>query len=489
MVNKMKYCLFITVFVTGAAVLMLELLGTRVISPFYGSSIYVWSSLISVTLVFLALGYVVGGKLADRRPRLTRLYLFILLAGLSVALLPLFDSPVLAATDSLGPRWGALCSAFILFSLPMFFLGTITPYAIKVMAHDLKDIGATSGNLYGVSTVGSFAGAILTGFVLIPHFAISTVLNLIALLLFAVVVMGFIVARKYYGLLCLPLLSVFLWPQPELRSAEDFKVIYRTESLYGQIMVVDRENLRFLLINGAIQSRYDLNTKEFNFPYLRLMEKAVKYHPQARSCLSLGLGGGGIDKRFRTAGIAVDNVELDPRVVEVVREYFGFDGGVIVSDARSYIRRTAKRYDLVVFDVLSGYSVSPHLLTKEAFAEIKAILSPGGILTVNTLGFESHLSTDDPYEKALFKTLRAVFPYVYVKATGYGFQNIVFYCSDHPLTLDGRFVSIEIFPDEKTPILTDDYNPVESLTIANGEAFRKSCMGSFGNVVLGREDS
>ena len=489
MVNKMKYCLFLTVFVTGGAVLMLELLGTRIISPFYGSSIYVWSSLISVTLVFLALGYFVGGKLADRRPRLTMLYLFILLAGLSVVLLSIVDSRVLAATDSLGPRWGALCSAFILFSLPMFFLGTITPYAIKVKAKDLKDIGVTSGNLYGVSTVGSFAGAILTGFILIPNFAISTVLNLMALLLFAVVVMGFIVARKYYGLLFLPLLSVFLLPQPGLRLAEDVKVTYRTGSLYGQIMVVDRENLRFLLINGAIQSRYDLNKKEFNLPYLRLMEKAIKYHPQARSCLLLGLGGGGIDKRFRVAGIEVDNVELDPRVVEVAREYFGFDGGVIVNDARSYIRRTDKRYDLVVFDVLNGYSVSPHLSTKEAFAEIKAILSPGGILTVNTLGFESHLSTNDPYEKALFKTLEEVFPYVYVKATGYGFQNIVFYCSDYPLTLDGRFVSIEIFPDKETPILTDDYNPVESLTIANGEAFRKSCMQSFGKVVLHQEDS
>ena len=489
MLNKMKYCLFITVFVTGAAVLMLELLGTRLISPFYGASIYVWSSLISVTLVFLASGYFVGGKLADRRPRITMLYLCILLAGLSVVLLSLVDSHVLAATDSLGPRWGALCSAFILFALPMFFLGTITPYAIKVQANDLQDIGATSGNLYGVSTVGSFAGAISTGFILIPNFAVSTVLTFIASLLFVVAVMGFIAAGKYYGLLCLPLLSVFLLPQPGLGLAGDVKVIYRTESLYGQIMVVDRGNLRFLLINGAIQSRYDLNTREFNLPYLRLMQKAVKYHPQAGSCLTLGLGGGGIDKRFRAAGLTVDNVELDPKVVEVVREYFGFDGRVIVDDARSYIRRTAKRYDLVVFDVLNGYSVSPHRLTKEAFGEIKAILSPKGILTVNTLGFESHLTTNDPYEKALFKTLKAVFPYVYVKATGYGFQNIVFYCSDDPLTLDGRFVSLEILPDNKTPVLTDDYNPVESLTIANGEAFRKSCMQSFGKVVLHQEDS
>jgi spermidine synthase len=177
-------------------------------------------------------------------------------------------------------------------------------------------------------------------------------------------------------------------------------------------------------------------------------------------------------------------VELDPTVVAVAREYFGFDGGVIVNDARSYIRRTDKRYDLVVFDVLNGYSVVPHLLTEEAFTEIKAILSPDGILTVNTLGFESHLSTEDPYEKALYKTLSAVFPYVSVKTTGYGFQNFVFYCSDYPLTLDSQFVSIDIFPDEETPVFTDDYNPVETLTTPHVEAFRKSIISWFGEAVL-----
>ena len=485
MVDKRKYCLFLTVFVTGGVVLVLELLGTRIISPFYGTTIYVWSSLISVTLVFLALGYFVGGKIADQRPRLTMLYLFILLAGLSVVLLSIVDSLVLAATDPLGPRWGALCSAFILFSLPMFFLGTIAPYAIKVKAEELKHIGVTSGNLYGVSTIGSFVGALLTGFILIPNFAISTVVNITALLLFAVAVMGFIMERKYLRLLFLPLLlAVFFLPKPEVCLAEDIEVVYQTESIYGRIVVVDSENLRFLLINGATQTWYKLDTGEFNSPYLRLMEKAVNYLPQAETALVLGLGGGGMDKRLRARGLAVDNVELDPMVVAVAREYFGFDGSVIVDDARHYVRHTDNRYDLVVFDVISGYSVVPHLLTEEAFTEIKAVLAPGGILTVNTLGFESHLTTEDPFEKALYKTLNEVYPNVYVKSTGYEFQNIVFYCSDYPLTLDSQFVSIDIFPDEETPVFTDDYNPVETLTTSHVEAFRKSIISWFGEAVL-----
>ena len=481
----MKYCLSITVFVTGAAILMLELLGTRIISPFYGATIYVWSSLISVTLVCLALGYFAGGRLADRRPRISTLYLFILAAGLSIVLLSLVDSAVLAATDALGPRWGALGSAFILFSLPLFFLGTIIPYAIKVLARDLKEIGETSGNLYAVSTVGSFAGAISTGFILIPHLAISTAVNLIAGLLLVVAALGFVAIKNYYGLLVLPLLPIcLLLPRPGFKLAENVAVIHRTESLYGRIMVVDRQNLRLLLINGANQTWYKIDSGEFKAPYLRLMEKAVNYHPRAETALVLGLGGGGMDRRLRARGLAVDNVELDPTVVAVAREYFGFDGRVIVDDARRYIRNTAKRYDLVVFDVLNGYSVAPHLLTREAFAEIKAVLAPQGILTVNSLGFESHLSTDDPYEKALFKTLKEVFPYVSVKTTGYEFQNVVFYCSDYPLALDNQFVSIDIFFDKKTPVLTDDFNPVEALTTAHGEALRKSIMSWLGAAVL-----
>ncbi len=481
---KRKYSLFLTVFVTGGAVLMLEILGTRIMSPFYGSTIYVWSSLISVTLVFLALGYFAGGKIADRRPRATALYFLIFLAGLSVVLLSIVDSLVLAGTDSLGPRWGALSSAFILFSFPMFFLGTISPYAIKMKAEELKDIGVTTGNLYGVSTIGSFVGAVLTGFILIPNFPISTIMNSIASLLYAVVLMGLLIERTYSGLLVLPLMTVFFWPQPHLNQDENVKVVYGKESLYGRVMVVDKDNLRFLLVNGASQTTYDMKRGKFIAPYLRLMEKAVDYYPQAKNVLILGLGGGGMDKRLRARNLEVVNVEIDPKVVEVAREYFGFDGRVIVDDARNYVRKNNEKYDLVVFDVLSGYGVVSHLITKEAFSEIKSVISPGGILTVNTLGFESHLSTDDPYEKAMYKTLKAVFPHVYVKATGYEFQNIVFFCSDSPLTLDKRFVSIDVFPDEDTLVLTDDYNPVETLTIPHIEAFRKSTMKWFGEAVI-----
>lgn len=475
--------------------MIIELVGTRILSPFYGTTIYVWSSLITVALVFLALGYFFGGKLADKRPQMAILYLLVFFAAACLILISKFDSQVLQMTDSLGTRGGALSSAFILFFPPFLLLGMVIPYAIKGKAEELIHIGATSGNIYAVSTLGSFVGTIGAGFVLIPNLSISSILNLIAFVLFVTAVVGIILEKKYKWLFLIILfILLLLIPTPSSALMKVVKIVYQTESSYAQIKVVDikvpdRENLRFLLVNGAPHTKYDLNTGEF-FPYLRLMEKAIKYHSKAKNALSLGLGGGGIDQLFRAQGIEVDNVEIDPKIVAVAKEYFGFDGNVAVADARTYIRRTNKKYDLILGDVYAGYSPEPHLVTKEAFEEMKAKLQKKGILVLNILGIvEKNKTAEKLYEKAVYKTLNKVFPYVYVKGTeGYGFQNIVFYASDYALKLDDQFVSVKIFPDEKTPILTDDYNPVEALTIPHSEAWRKVSMKGFSQAVLYQEE-
>ena len=486
--NIKTYFFLLTLFVAGAVVMMVELLGVRILVPYYGSTLYVWSSLIAATLGFLALGYFIGGKLADKRPEINLLYLIIFLAGISIILIPKIDIWILLNTNFLGVKLGPLAASLILFSIPLFLLGMVAPFAVKIKTKELRVLGITAGSLYAISTSGSLAGTILTGFYLIPNYGLTLIINLTALALILISIIWFIFNPRYLRkyLKFFVLIALFFVPSYELTLPADLKLIYQGESFYGQIKVVDRQNLRFLLVNGATQTRYDLNKGEFDFPYLRLMEKAIKYHPEAKNSLVLGLGGGGIDKRFRALGVEVDNVEIDPKVVEVAREYFGFDGKVIIDDARSYIRRSEKNYDLVAVDVLSGYSVVHHLLTKEAFEEIKAILSEEGILTLNTLGFEKRRTSEELFEKALYKTLNEVFSYVYLKATGYGFQSIVFYASDRPLILDKWFISMEIFPDKETPILTDDYNPVETLTTFHVETFRKSTIEKFSEAILYR---
>ena len=183
--KRLKYYFFyFTIFVSGAVVLIVEILGTRVLAPFYGSTIYVWSSLISVTLAFLALGYWFGGGLADKRPNIDLLYWIVFIGGLAILLIPSYDKFILIQTDRFGLRYGPLISAFIIFAPSLFLFGTISPFAVKMRARTLDHLGVTAGNLYAIATFGSLAGGLLAGFYLIPNFSIKFIINLISLCLF-----------------------------------------------------------------------------------------------------------------------------------------------------------------------------------------------------------------------------------------------------------------------------------------------------------------
>ena len=162
--------LYPVVFIVGFAVLVLEILGTRFLVPFYGSTIFVWSSLISVTLGSLALGYFLGGKAADKNPSFSFLCWLIFFAGMAVLAIPHISGFVLVKTDFLGMRFGPLVSAAILFSFPLILLGTISPFAVRLSLKMREEAGRTAGNLYSISTWGSLAGGLLAGFYLVPYF-------------------------------------------------------------------------------------------------------------------------------------------------------------------------------------------------------------------------------------------------------------------------------------------------------------------------------
>ncbi len=174
---------YLTVFVTGGVILVIEILGTRILAPFYGSTIFVWSSLISVTLGFLALGYFFGGKLADKKPDINLLYWIILVAALFILIIPKIDKFILLKTDFLGIRWGPLFAAFFLFSIPLLLLGTVSPFALRVKTKTVGDVGKAAGNLYAISTLGSLAGGLLAGFYLVPNFPVNSIIIFLGLIL------------------------------------------------------------------------------------------------------------------------------------------------------------------------------------------------------------------------------------------------------------------------------------------------------------------
>ncbi len=226
-----------SLFLSGASCLTLELAGARLISPFYGSSIYTWSAMITVTLVALAVGYACGGRLADRQPYLILFARLLTAAGLTVAAVPWLRAPVLHASLPLGVQGGALASAAALMGPALILLGALGPIAVRLTATGAFDSGRKSGDAWAVSTAGSVLGVVLTGFVLIPHLPISKILYGVALLLLVLGALGSWMSQRVAPLAqltaCAACLALMLMPvkKPLLSMSAQ-------ESPYGRIVVL-----------------------------------------------------------------------------------------------------------------------------------------------------------------------------------------------------------------------------------------------------------
>jgi spermidine synthase len=508
-----KYYIFLTLFFTGAAIMVIELMGTRVVGPYYGVSLYVWSSLISVTLVALSVGYWLGGKVADRAldvgeqkevkreqaMRATRLmYRLILAAGVSIILVPALATTVLKATTPLGIKAGALVSTFILFTVPLVILGMITPYAIKVLTDKLKVVGTTAGNLFAISTVGSFMGTIMTGFVFIPNMGTKKVLYVQAALLLGIWVVWELMEKKYAAsLLALPLVGFCLasvLTTEKLAEAGGFKVVDKTTSFYGDIKVIDKGVKRWLAINNTADTGIRKDTGFSLMPYAYYMEIVNRMRPGASDALVIGLGGGSITQRLtRNYGLSVDSVEIDPRVISLARKHFGLkstDGDVHEMDGRAFVSSTQKKYDFVLMDAFGADAPPFHMYSREAFGEIKGILKPRGIYAVNTHGFREGEGARLP--ASVYATLEEVFPHVrafHTYSTSEEIGNAILLASEEPLEVDAPLTGCEIpgvcdlFNEMLAneihdfgvvgSVITDDFNPVDAWSVDNSVVIRK----------------
>lgn len=496
------YFVYLTVFLTGAAVLVLEILGTRVLSPYFGVSLYIWSALITVTLTALALGYWLGGLLADRGPSIKKLYLLIFLAGVFILIIPLASPILLKILSHLGIRTGVLCSAAVLFGPSLFLLAMVTPYAVKLATPELNVLGRRVGCLYAVSTAGGCFGAIVTGFILIPNFGVARVFYLLSLVMFLLWAMQFVVEKGRTAVfVVLPLLILVFFlslklsaPASRFTASTGTSLVYEADSLYGQLKVVDKGHTRWLLIDNAPNSGIDKQTGFPIYKYTYYLERMNYIHPEARDALVIGLGGGCIAKRFTDRGIRTDAVEIDGKVAAVARNYFNFDpgkGNIHIQDGRRYVRTSSRKYDLAVIDVANGDIASFHMFSRESLNEISLILKDGGVLGINFLGFGT--GKDSRAARSVFRTLNETYNHVeaYLQNPG-GFGNIIFFASDRPLTLRRKTGAcptpeirkilaempgrrIDYSADGTTGIvLTDDHNPLQEWSLKAAAQWRRN---------------
>ena len=453
-----KYLLRSTVIVTGAIIMLLELMGTRVISPYYGNTLFTWTSLISTALVSLALGYYLGGIMVDRKSKIETMYKLIFIAGIIIILIPKISFLILSWTNILGIRFGSLASSLILFSAPLTLLAMVVPYALKLDLRKMEEVGITSGQLYALSTLGSLIGTILTGFYLIPSFSVSAILSAAGLVLS--LGSGTILLMYGKGKKILFLLLIFLIP-----GVYPLQPLHQSSSYYGAIKIVDKGDLRYLLVDGSSQGCIYKSVDQSCFGYVHTLSQM---YDGKDSSLLIGLGAGSLAKEMHFEDI----VEIDPKIADIAKEYFGFNGQVTIDDGRHYIRTTDKTYDTIVIDAFSGYGIAGHLITLEAFNEAKSRLNPGGTLVLNTLGLE-----DAKLQESVLATLQEAFTNVAIIKIGSGIPNYVFFASDSQVPES----TVQI---QKGSVMTDDHNPSEFLSLSIGEKWREENQRWFGDNVI-----
>lgn len=474
------------VFACGWVLMSMEILGGRLLQPYFGSTVFVWGSLISTFLVSLSLGYYAGGLLSRRWARPEPLCAIVAAAGLLTLVVPLVHEPVNDFLfDSLSDeRAGPLAAAALLFFVPSFLLGVVSPYAVQLSASHLDRVGATAGQLWALSTVGSTLGTLATTFWLIPEFRVSTILFVSGGAL-AVLGLGSWLGVRRLGLWALWLL-VAAGP-----AWAGQKVLYRADSPYTTVMVLEKGPYRYLSfrVKGDLveQSCVDVRQpRRLVYEYTQMMLLGLAFQDKPRDILVMGLGAGSLSMALADLcpQARIDTVEIDPEVIHAARTYFFYAESSRVrtyqEDARVYVRRCPKKYDLVFFDAYEGLGIPFHLKTREFYDLVKRVLRPGGALVVNLHPGPSLYSSER-------RTLLASFAQNYCFRGVQQFNAVVVARQDGPLyrskeqvvararqvqsrlrlpyDLAGHAAKMVLGQDwsSDATILTDDYAPVEIL--------------------------
>lgn len=481
--------------------MIVEILGAKMLSPYLGTSHFVWTAQIAVTLVALACGYYAGGWWVDRALRLGRMYAGILAAGVYLALCVPFVEAVAYGCLRFDLAVGSLLASTFLFFIPLSLLAMVGPFFIRVLTSAVSGVGGNVGRLSAISTFGSFVGTVLIGYVLIPFLPNSVTMYLTALVLMGLALAYYLAwGRKAGGLVpaaIVLLLAGGLGYAGVRRQAwrNDSSVeLFRGNSNFGLLQVLQQKNgpHRYYLNDYLVQNTYDTNEQKSisMFTYM-LHDLARAYTARIDDVLCIGMGVGIVPMEFAREGAKVDLVEINPAVVPVAERFFNFDRTKVnlhLGDGRYFVNRSTRRYDAVILDAFLGDSCPSHLMTRETFTAMRRILKPEGVLVINTFA-DPDLQVDF-FSASLYKTLTNAFTSVRLHHGRNG--NSLFVASARPqLDIvhppDHRHVYAGVreqvrdaFKSIREPnlghgrVLTDDYNPVEFYDAANRESLRKT---------------
>lgn len=483
-----KYLLEYTVFFTGAIVMVFEIVGSRVLGPYFGTSLFVWTSLIGIILGSLALGYYYGGRIADNKPSIKYLAHIIFVAAVAVGFTVFLKDFLLQylQTSPLDVRSATVIASIILFAPASILLGMVSPYTVRLRMIHVENAGVTVGNLYAISTVGSICGTFLAGFYLVPLFGTNKLLIILSIFLTLISVTLFFSGKKRLQ----GLIIILLFGGMSL-AFMDYAIARRgfvdVDTAYNRVWIYDHKDLwsdrmvRRMGINNENHSSMYVDSDEIYTEYVKYYDLAQYFNPGFERALMLGGAGYSYPKHFLATypQASIDVVEIDPALTELAKKYFSLKEdprlAIYHADARAYLNTTEKKYDVIFGDAFSSYYSIPYqLTTREAIQKMHSALDDDGIVIVNLI---SSLEGDrGQFLRAEYATFRSVFPHVYLFPVHYpddgdAVQNVMlvalkfkksygFESSDLALNeyLQGRWEK-EIQND--MPLLTDDFAPVD----------------------------
>lgn len=479
--------LAVLVFVCGASVMALELVSSRILTPVFGSTTYMWGSLIGVVLTGLSLGYFYGGRVADKNPTLFKFSAIIFSAGLYVIFIPYIAPLVISLYNPIPLNsLTVLLSTFTLLTIPSFLLGIVSPYSVKLGTTALSKVGSVTGNLYFLSTAGSIVGTFLAVFGLIPFFEVNTIIFSLGVSLLLVSLIGL---SKFPMLLIVFVGILVFLPTSVVAGTISHSgiLVYEKETPYSHLDVVDSKQMRSMYLNGMLHSRMNLDRpEELVVEYTKYFHAGKVFNPDFQKVLFIGGGGFSGPKNFLATypNTQIDVVEIDPDIISAAKNYFKVSENprlrIFNEDARSFLANTDEKYDLIILDAFSKYYVPFHLMTLEYFETLEDRLESDGVIVSNLIGTTKGDTSN--LVRSVYKTMDQVFPTVYAfKTRGYdsiSVQNIMFVTSKSNLNFNDAFEKNQDVPyrnkfldnylgsqmeTNDVFVLTDQFAPVEHL--------------------------
>lgn len=415
-----KYLLEITTFIAGATEMIIELVASRILSPYLGNSNLIWTCIIGMMLAFMSLGYFIGGKLSDKHPKRNLLSLFLLNSATFISLIPMIEiyaiEPISKINFSL-PLLAIICST-ITFGIPSMFLATASPFAVKLKDKDLEEIGGVSGRMSALSTIGSIVGTFLAGFVLIPKLGVK---NIILLVVIVLVILSYLIYEdkdikytlKTIATLVILVSLVLVGKKMFLQKHED--MILDTDSEYSRIWIK-----KFTNNSGKEYNTLEVDTgyesiasgeKNLTAEYLKYYDLFNYYQENTENVLMIGGAAYTYPSYFleQYKDKKIDVVEIDSKMTELAEKYFDLNTqnknlNIYHEDGRRYINTTQNKYDCILIDAFKGLNVPFQLTTEEALIQAKRNLNENGIVITNIISaLDGKNANFIKYEYATYK--------------------------------------------------------------------------------------